>query len=472
MKRARSLETLLRLGGAGLMVALLTALLLWQRDELNTPVAALLYLLLVILSTASGGFLPGAAASILSFLAFNYYFIEPRHSLWVHRTQDLLALGVFLLVAGLTSQLMARARDGQALARAREREAVWLHEISAALANVHDSRAIVQILAEQCQPIFQAAQVQINLEAGYGAEPLTLRLPPEAKVSSQAPALIVPLQTAHSLLGEICLWREEEPFQPAEERLLQTFAAQGVLALERTQLAQAETRARVLEESDVLKTALLNSVSHELRTPLATIKASVSSLRSGAVDWESGAREELLAAIEEETDALNQLVGNLLNMSRIEAGVLRPQKSQNVLAEAAGSVIARLKRHPLRCEIRNEIGEDLPLAAFDYGLIEQVFANLLGNSLKYAPPGSVIYIRAQADETAARVQMINQGPPLPEEDLQRVFDRFYRASPDERVTGTGLGLSICKGIVEAHGGRIWAENLPGGVAFNFTLPLR
>ena len=101
-----------------------------------------------------------------------------------------------------------------------------------------------------------------------------------------------------------------------------------------------------------------------------------------------------------------------------------------------------------------------------------MFANLLGNSLKYAPPGSVIYIRAQADETAARVQMINQGPPLPEEDLQRVFDRFYRASPDERVTGTGLGLSICKGIVEAHGGRIWAENLPGGVAFNFTLPLR
>jgi two-component system, OmpR family, sensor histidine kinase KdpD len=261
--------------------------------------------------------------------------------------------------------------------------------------------------------------------------------------------------------------------EATEERLLRTYASQGAVAIERARLAQAANQSQVLEESDRLKSALLSSVSHELRTPLATIKAAVTSLRSDAVPWESStARDELLAAIEEETDYLNQLVGNLLDMSRIEAGVLHPQRSWNALAEIVGSALGSLRAmtHNHRLEI--DLPEDLPLVSVDYVQIEQVLRNLISNSAKYAPVNTVIRISARVvDPTWLRVQVSNQGPPVPAEHLERIFDKFYRVIAAERVTGTGLGLSICKGIIEAHGGRIWAENALNHFIFNLTLPL-
>jgi two-component system sensor histidine kinase KdpD len=251
------------------------------------------------------------------------------------------------------------------------------------------------------------------------------------------------------------------------------FASQGSLALERARLAEADRRARVLEESDRLKSSLLSSVSHELRSPLVTIKASVTSLRSGAVDWDSEARDELLGAVEEETDHLNLLVGNLLSMSRIETGALNPQREWNALGEIVGSVIKRMRQETERHPIKIEFPEELSLVPVDYVQMEQVFTNLISNSAKYSPEDTPILIRSwQVNDREIQVQVINQGPPVPEEHLERIFDKFYRVTAADRVTGTGLGLSICKGIVEAHGGRIWAENLPGGFAFNFTLPLK
>ena len=165
------------------------------------------------------------------------------------------------------------------------------------------------------------------------------------------------------------------------------------------------------------------------------------------------------------------LVGNLLDMSRIELGVLKPKREWNILSEIIGSVLARMKHLAEEHQIEVQVPENLPLVPVDYVQIEQVFTNLVSNSLKYAPANTTVRIRAQVEGGTVHAQVSNQGPQVPPEDLERIFDKFYRITAADRVTGTGLGLSICKGIIEAHGGRIWAENLPDGLAFNFTLPL-
>jgi len=252
---------------------------------------------------------------------------------------------------------------------------------------------------------------------------------------------------------------------------MQTFASQGALALERARLAKVESRGKILEESDQLKSILLSSVSHELRTPLSTIKAAASSLRGNEVSWDSPARIELIAAIDDEADHLNMLVGNLLDMSRIESGALKPKLEWNILSEIVGSVLARMRHSADDHKIEVDVPEILPFIPVDYVQMEQVFTNLISNSLKYAPPNTVIRIHANIEGDALHVQVSNQGPHVPPEHLERIFDKFYRITAADRVTGTGLGLSICKGIIEAHGGRIWAENISDGLAFNFTLPL-
>jgi two-component system sensor histidine kinase KdpD len=208
-----------------------------------------------------------------------------------------------------------------------------------------------------------------------------------------------------------------------------------------------------------------------LRTPLSTIKAAASSLRGKEVSWDSLARAELIAAIDDEADHLNMLVGNLLDMSRIESGALKPKREWNILSEIVGSVLTRMKRFAIEHKLEVDIPESLPLVPVDYVQMEQVFTNLVSNSLKYAPASTVVCIRARLEGELIHVQVSNQGPQIPAEDLERIFDKFYRITAADRVTGTGLGLSICKGIIEGHGGRIWAENLPNGLAFNFTLPL-
>jgi len=453
------------------------------RNFLNPTTIALLFLLPVGLSTAVWGLGPGVTAAVCAFLAFNYFFITPYYSLIVHRPEDLVVLIVFLGVAVVISQMVGRARRSLALATVHEREAVHLYELSTVMAGLNDSHAIAQVLAEHTLETFRAERAEVFLESQSSKRPVHVRLTNSsttgqrssemANDGSPKPSLLVPLETARGLLGEIRVWRVDPPITSAEQRLLLAFASQGGLALERARLAEADRRARVLEESDRLKSSLLSSVSHELRSPLATIKASVTSLRSGAVDWDSEARDELLAAVEEETDHLNLLVGNLLSMSRIEAGALNPQREWNALGEIVASVVKRMRQETERHPIKIEFPEELPLVPVDYVQIEQVFTNLISNSAKYSPEDAPILIRArQASNQEIQVQVINQSPPVPGEHLERIFDKFYRVTAADRVTGTGLGLSICKGIVEAHGGRIWAENLPGGFAFNFTLPLK
>ena len=448
-------------------IAFVTAIFFALRDVLDTTLIALLYLIPLGMITAYWGLGSGITSALVTFLVFNYLFIQPYYLLAVHQPSDVVILIVFLIVAVVISQFVARARAGEAMATAREREATQLYELSIALAGLHKDHAIAEILAKHIQSTLHSEAVELNI---MGAQPFVFHLH-DSKLPIRVPELIVPIQAARDTLGEIRLWRTAPAISSGERRLLQTFASQGALALERAWLAQAESRAQVLEESDKLKSAILSSVSHELRTPLSTIKAAASSLRGRDVAWDSPARSELIEAIDDEADHLNMLVGNLLDMSRIDSGALKPKREWNILSEIVGSVLARMKRLTDTHQIEVDIPETLPLVPVDYVQMEQVFTNLLSNSLKYAPEHTKICIRAHKEGEMVHVQVSNQGPHVPIEHLERIFDKFYRTTAADRITGTGLGLSICKGIIEAHQGRIWAENLTKGMAFNFTLPL-
>jgi len=452
---------------AFILIAFVTAIFVALRGILDTTLIALLYLIPLGMITVFWGLGPGIISALITFLTFNYFFIEPHYTFTVHRPIDVVILVVFLVVAVVISQLVGRAQAGLAAATAREREATQLYELSTALVGLQNDRAIVEILAKQVQAVSEGEYVQIAI---VEKEPFTFHLP-KTNIPNRPPELIVPIEAARGNLGKIQLWRLKSAIVPSETRLLQTFASQGALALERAWLAQAESRARVLEESDSLKSVILSSVSHELRTPLSTIKAAASSLRSKEVSWDSPASEELISAIDDEADHLNMLVGNLLDMSRIESGVLKPKREWNILSEIIGGVLTRMKHLAEEHQIKVEVPENLPLVPVDYVQMEQVLTNLLSNSLKYAPVNTIIHIHAQIEEKTVHVQVHNQGPQVPTEHLERIFDKFYRITAADRVTGTGLGLSICKGIIEAHNGHIWAENLADGLAFNFTLPL-
>ena len=379
---------------------------------------------------------------------------------------------MFLIVAIVISQLVGRVRSGLAEARAREQEVVRLYELSLALSGLHADQIIADTLARHVYEALSAQSVEVSIRSGQTPGVSVLRrLSDSVSPPSDSPVTSLPLVSPRGSSGEVRIWRTW-PLNPAESRLLSAMAGQGAQALERAALVQTETRARILEESDRLKSALLSSVSHELRTPLVAIKAAATSLRSGEVDWQSAAREELLEVLEEEADRMNQLVGNLLNMSRLEAGALKLLREWNVLIEVIDSAIAHVGRVARTHHVDVVVPDDLPLVPIDPVLMEQVFVNLISNSVKYAPPGTTICIEArhEADQTLL-VRVSNESPPVPEAELEHIFDRFHRVTTADRVPGTGLGLSICKGIVEAHGGHIRAENLPEGFAFVFTLPL-
>jgi len=436
---------------------------------LEIQVIALIFLLPVLVSTVYWGLYAGVFASILAFLGFNFYFIPPYNTLAVHQTLDLITLLIFLMVSIVISQFIGRARKAAELAKSREREATLLYELISALANLHDPQKIADVMAEQTLQAFHADQVEIHFKDG------NLQAKSENKSATEKKAdihkRVIPMQTARTKEGEIHLW-QHNALPPQEDRLLEAFANQGALTLERVRLTNSENKARVLEESDHLKSSLLNSVSHELRSPLAAIKTSVSFLRSGSVDWNIAAREELLATIEEETDQLNLLVGNLLDMSRIESGALNPQKRWNSISEIAMGVVTKMRKQLQEHHLEIDFPQDLPLVPTDYVMISQVFTNLISNSVKYAPPQTAIILNASKGQDSLHVQVSNQGPPVPSEHLEQIFDKFHRITEADRVTGTGLGLSICKGIIEAHGGKIWAENQAKSFVFHFTLPLR
>lgn len=453
-----------------LVIVLVTMLLKWVEGFLEIQVISILYLLPVLLCTVLWGLSSGILAGLLSFLTFNYFFIQPYYTLLIHKTQDLITLIIFLIVAVVLSQFIAQAREAARLAKTREWEATRMYELISALAGLTDEESIIQTLAATLIETFQFDQIEIETKGQLAEAALIDRIPVNSDIQ-RTNDLSVSMYTARKTEGEIRLWFDQNKLSLEETRLLAAFANQGALAIERVHLIKRENIAKVLEESDRLKTSLLNSVSHELRSPLAAIKASASSLRSGAVDWDTAARAELLTTVEEETDQLNLLVGNLLDMSRIEAGALQPKKQWNSIIEIIKSVASKMRNQLNQHKLIYDLEKDLPLVPTDYVMMGQVFTNLFSNSIKYAPQGTPIRINLRTAATGISIKIINQSPPVPDEHLEHIFDKFVRITEADKVTGTGLGLSICKGIVEAHGGHIWAENSPEGFVFNITLPI-
>jgi two-component system, OmpR family, sensor histidine kinase KdpD len=285
----------------------------------------------------------------------------------------------------------------------------------------------------------------------------------------------------------VSLWVNERPIgrievQPharqmlssPQRRLLATLASQTALAVERARLVSQAAEAQALAASDQLKSALLSSVSHDLRTPLVAIKGIATALRQRDVSWDSQVGEQMLDTLTEEADHLNRLVGNLLDMSRIEGGALNPARTWEDIGDIVGGVLARIGPQLQGREIHVHVPATLPLVWVNAVLIDQVVTNLIENALKYTPLGTPITIAAEAHDVDVRLQVRDYGPGIAAEALPHIFNKFYRVvGPEHHTNGTGLGLAICKGIVEAHNGRIWVENQPSaGACFICSFPLR
>jgi two-component system sensor histidine kinase KdpD len=252
---------------------------------------------------------------------------------------------------------------------------------------------------------------------------------------------------------------------------LETLANQTALAVERARLAEETQATEIRMETERLRSSLLSSVSHDLRTPLTTITGAASTLIDDGPRLDPGTRAELLESIREEAERLNRLVQNLLEMTRLESGALRLGKEWHAIEEVIGSALARMSKQLADRPVTIRVPPDLPLVAMDAVLIGQVMVNLLDNAVKHTPPRSPLLVAATATDTAVIVEVADHGPGLPRGEEDRVFEKFYRGDV-AGARGAGLGLAICQGIVKAHGGRIWAHNLPeGGVAVFFSLPL-
>src|SRR6266480_3887245 len=299
---------------------------------------------------------------------------------------------------------------------------------------------------------------------------------------------MIPLEMGKKVHGVLCLFMEDNPRLLALERHLGaerersnsqsaffwTFVDQATSMIDRARLRQEGLQIEVLQRTDTLRAALLSSISHDLRTPLASIKASASSLLQEDVQWSDEERRSFILAIEREADRLNRLVANLLDMSRIEGGALKPEKEWYPIDELIHDVLGHVQPILLDREVQTHIPDDLPPVQLDYLEIEQVLTNLIENAVRYTPSDSSIDVSAHIEGDQMVISVADRGPGIPPTDVERVFDKFYRVlgRTTERPTGSGLGLAVSKGLVEAHGGHIWAENREGGGAiFHFTLPI-
>jgi two-component system, OmpR family, sensor histidine kinase KdpD len=463
--------------------------LLAVRPDVSKTNVVLTFLAVVVAAAATGGLGPGAVAAVLGFLAFDILFLPPYRTLIVNDTQDYISLAVYLLTAFVVSYLVGALERRRVQAERREQETRTLYELSTSLVAHGSLDDTLTSVVRTVRSLFNLAGCAIVLPDGDGVR-IAARdgeIPPGLE-RILAPtlgtglggrlqpgqALTVPLRAGAEPVGALVVVAGgpgSPSFGEAERRLLATFANQAALAVEQGRQEEERARTRALEETDRLRTALLNSVSHDLRTPLASIKASASSLLDPEVHWDDRQRQEFLTTIDEEADRLTRLVHNLLDMSRIEANALDPRLEETSLAEIVGGVVRRARASASqRIDVR--VPETVAPVLADPVLLEQVLANLLDNAIRYAQ-GSPIVVMGRELEDTVELRVVDHGPGIPEPERERVFDQFYRLKGGgRRPEGTGMGLSICRGIVAALRGRLRVETTPGGGAtFILTLPV-
>ncbi len=477
-----------------------------------------MFYLLAVLGTASlFGRGPAIVTSIAAFLALDWFFVEPLHRFTVADPEEWFALLLFLATATITGQLAGEQRRRAEVSRAREREAVLLYE-AAGLLSETDAGLLSEIdLESACRHLadrvlrdlpLAAVVIEVRDEAGVGrivasagdaaavaaaSEPSArsvkvlglagrrsvawVRVVPPGRREVQSlfaeRVHVIPLGTPDRRLGALVVVHVgRRNLSPADARLLAGVGAQLTTVLERRRLRLLATEREVLKRADQLKTALLGAVSHDLRTPLASIIASAGSLRQREVEWTADERDEFARDIELEARRLSRIVTNLLDLSRIEGGGLRPDRGWYDLGALVEEVVGRLRGMTAGRDLRVSVPNDLPPLLLDYVEIDQVLTNLIENAVLYTPTETPIDITVEAIDDRVRVSVGDHGPGIMPDVTSGLFSPFYRGSRLRGPGGTGLGLAVARGLVDAHGGRIWAENRAGGGAvFTFTLPL-
>ncbi len=428
--------------------------------------AASLYLLGVVAVSTVGGLWPGLLASVLSFLALNFYFTEPRHTFVVRRPQDVVALVVFLAVAAVVGTLVARALEARDRAERRAAETARLQAFTSLLLSDLPLEALLQQSAASLVESLGLARCSIEVEPSEGQEPVRATWPDEAgeRGGAGGTACVVPVISGSRSLGTVTAVLPAGAWEllGGDRRLLEAFAGQIALALDRAR-TEAEIRvARLDAEVSRSRAALFSSVTHDLRTPLASIKASVTGLIDSADALDADQRQDLLRTILEESDRLNRLVGNLLDLARMRAGALTPSLERTGVEDVVEAVIARLRPVLAPFQIRILVRPNLPEARIDPVQIDQAFTNVLENAARFSPPGSEIRVTVASFQGAIEATVADRGPGIAPEDRERVFEPFHTRDAGPGRGGTGLGLPIARAVIQAHGGRMWVEGVPGG----------
>jgi two-component system sensor histidine kinase KdpD len=430
---------------------------------------SLAFLTAVLTSAVAWGLLPSLFASVLSVLAFNFFFLEPRYTFTVGDPANVVALFFFLTVAIIVSNLTAATRSQIVTARSRAKTTAELYAFSRKVAGIGALDDLLWATAYQISSMLNVRTVLLMpVKDGDGLE-VASGYPPEdqldaADMAAALPGvkrLFLPLRTGSGPVGVIGIDRDTGGplLTPDERRLLDALCDQAAVAIERISLAKGLDEARVLAETERLRAALLTSISHDLRTPLASIFGTVSSLRSFPERYSATEREELLATLQEEAERLNRFVANLLDMTRLESGAVELKLELLDVAEIVGSALQRAGNVLAGHRVDVDLEPGLPMLRLDAVLFEQALFNLLDNAAKYSPASSRIDIRAKRDGELVEIEVVDEGPGIPPADFERIFDKFYRVQAQDRQrAGTGLGLAICRGFVEALGGWIGARN--------------
>ncbi len=458
---------------------------------------ALVFLMAVLTAAVTLGLWPALFASVASALIFNYFFLTPRFTFTISDPESVIALGFFLVVAVIASNLTARVQRQAAAARRRARATEDLYLFSRKLAGAGTLDDVLWATVFQIASMLKLRVVvlmpedgTIAVRAGYPPDDTLVDADiaaarwawehnrPAGRGADTLPGakrLYLPLRTGREAVGVIGLDddRQGPLLTPEQQRLFDALADQAAIAIERIQLVADVDRAKLAAEADRLRSALLTSISHDLKTPLAAIMGAAGTLRDFGASLPNDGRNELLSTVVDESERLNRFIANLLDMTRIESGALEPNFAWHYAGDIVGSALRRAAKVMADHRTEVDLPPDLPMLKVDPVLFEQVLFNLLDNAAKYAPPETTIRIQGWRDNGWVVIQLMDEGPGVPAADLERVFDTFYRVRKSDQVrAGTGLGLSICRGFVEGMGGTIAAGNRtdrPGAV-FTIRMP--
>jgi two-component system sensor histidine kinase KdpD len=440
-------------------------------DRQGDVIGVSFYFLAVVLASAAGGIRAGVIAAVLCSLGFTFFFTAPEYALRVARVQDAVAAVVFLVVGTVVGLLVARMIEERERASERERDARLLGYLATKLLSGEPLDRVLDDFASALIEPFGLLRCVVSATTDDGE-------PQERSIGGDGPG--GPTQTLTISIGNVSFGTLTavrpvggRVFSDDDRELLEAAAKQAAFALERARLDAQVRGAQLDSETSRLRAALFSSVTHDLRTPLASIKAGVSSLLSDDVSYDPAQRRELLTTVLEETDRMNRLVGNLMDLSRIRAGALVPARQAAAIDEIVDATVARMRPRLNGVVVRLNVRPDLPEVFVDPVQIDQVLTNLLENAAAHSPTGGEVQVAAAAFRDTIQVRVADQGAGIPEAERERVFEAFYRGDAAPERAGSGLGLAIAQAVVVAHGGRIWIEGAPGGgTVVVFELPVK